>query len=136
MFGLQSGICGSQLSGIVLLPGVSGGFDVSAVAVVFDVFGFVAGAGGVHEDVQSLAGDADFLVGPLFADAVDDLSGEGVGDLPVVQAVVEVPAGEAVAEHEAVAVACPGLHVREGVPGAGVGAGCRGAVWLYGAFAV
>lgn len=77
-------------------PSVSGGFDVSAVAVVFDVFGFVAGAGGVHEDVQSLTGDADFLVGPLFADAVDDLSGEGVGDLPVVQAVVEVPAGEAV----------------------------------------
>lgn len=37
-FGPQSGIRGSQLSGIVLLPGVSGGFDVSAVAVEFDVF--------------------------------------------------------------------------------------------------
>lgn len=119
-----------------MLPGVSCGFDVSAVAVVFDAVGFDAGAGGVYEDVQALPGDAGFPVGPLFADAVDDLAGEGVGDPSVVQAVVEVPAGEAVAEHEPVAVPCPGLHVGEGVPRVGVGAGCRGAVWLYGAFAV
>lgn len=53
--------------------------------------------------MRAFPGDADFLVGPLFADAVDDLSGEEAGELSVVQAVVEVPAGEAVTEHEAVA---------------------------------
>ena len=110
------------MCGCLLLPSVAGGFDVSAVAVVFDAVGFDAGAGGVHEDVQALPGGADFPVGPLFADAVDDLAGEGAGDLPVVQAVVEVPAGEAVAEHEPVAVPGPGLHVGERVPCAGVGA--------------